>query len=517
MRPTSRPDIEVDLRLLRGRSIPSLATRDRFDSSFAQEPVPPGGCRSNVLADRSEQGLNLWIAELNGKNRQPSLAFDHVTPEPGQRGLHDRVVIERQGRGRSRLEPARLRGVVGPSDFGERRADDRGVSQADRPSSRVAPRCAENSDGSDRPLVVELRLLEQLAAHRGFDGLLHLQEASGDGPGPGERVVLAFDEQDFERGPNQGEDDEVDGHRRARVLVAVRSGHRDRVSSPFVVGVGLILRQTIIMNEQSAKLISWPETNHDEDLRRCVARLTEADGPADESGVWPETLWSLLTDARAPRWALPKSIGGDECGRTELLERYARVTEGSMTAAFILTQHDSGVRRLLAARDRPVAEAWISAIAGRGAFTTVGISQLTTSRRHGAQAMRAVARSGGGYRLEGTMPWVTAAERADVLVTGAVLEDGEQLLIALPTDRPGLTIPPPFNLAALQASRTTEVVCHAVDIRADEILAGPSPNVIATPGAAGTGGLETSALALGLARAALNALIAEIATPKRTR
>lgn len=92
------------------------------------------------------------------------------------------------------------------------------------------------------------------------------------------------------------------------------------------------------------------------------------------------------------------------------------------------------------------------------------------------------------------------------------MEDGQQLLIALPTDRPGLTIPPPFNLAALQASRTTEVVCDHVEIKDDEILAGPSPNVIASPGAAGTGGLETSALALGLARAALNALIAEIAS-----
>lgn len=266
------------------------------------------------------------------------------------------------------------------------------------------------------------------------------------------------------------------------------------------------------MNEFTTKLIAWPETYEDQVLGRCVVQLTEADGPADESGAWPEPLWSLLVEAKAPRWALPQSIGGEECGRTELLERYARVAEGSMTAAFILTQHDSAVRRLLAVRDRPVADAWIRAIGERGAFTTVGISQLTTSRRHGAQALRAIARSDGGYRLDGTMPWVTAAERADVLVTGAVLEDGQQILVALPTDRPGLTIPPPFDLAAVQASRTTEVQCHQVEVKAEELLAGPSPNVIATPGAAGTGGLETSALALGLARAALSALIAEIAS-----
>jgi butyryl-CoA dehydrogenase len=269
-----------------------------------------------------------------------------------------------------------------------------------------------------------------------------------------------------------------------------------------------------MMSDPSTKLISWTETNTDEDLRRCVARLAEADGPADEAGTWPEALWNILIDAKATRWALPQSDGGADYDRTELLERYARVTAGSMTAAFILTQHDSALRRLVAARNRPVADQWIKAIAQDGAFTTVGISQLTTSRRHGAQALRAAERPGGGYRLDGTMPWVTAAERANVLVTGAVTGDGQQLLIALPTERTGVTIPPPFSLAALQASRTTEVVCHEVDVTAAEVLVGPLPNVIATPGAAGTGGLETSALALGQARAALEALIAE--TPSRT-
>ena len=56
------------------------------------------------------------------------------------------------------------------------------------------------------------------------------------------------------------------------------------------------------------------------------------------------------------------------------------------------------------------------------------------------------------------MPWVTAAERADVFVTGAVLDDGRQILIALPADRPGLAVQPPFDLAALQASCTAEVI-----------------------------------------------------------
>jgi alkylation response protein AidB-like acyl-CoA dehydrogenase len=115
----------------------------------------------------------------------------------------------------------------------------------------------------------------------------------------------------------------------------------------------------------------------------------------------------------------------------------------------------------------------------------------------------------GGYHLRGVMPWVTAAERADVIVTGAVMEEGRQLLIALPAQRAGVVVQPAFPLAALQASCTSEVRCEDVTVEASDVLAGPIADVMATPGHAGTGGLETSALALGQARAALAALAEE--------
>jgi alkylation response protein AidB-like acyl-CoA dehydrogenase len=267
------------------------------------------------------------------------------------------------------------------------------------------------------------------------------------------------------------------------------------------------------MSESTPSIPDWSEPN--EVLNRAAARLAAADGPADAEGTWPEALWSIVAEAGATRWALPASAGGDDCDRLVLLERYARVAEGSLTAAFILSQHDAAVRRLAADVDRPAARRWLEAIAAGRAFTTVGISQLTTSRRHGAQAMVARAGTHGGYRLQGVMPWVTAALRANVLVTGAVLEggDGRQLLVAVPADRPGLSVLPPFSLAALQASCTSEVVCDNVEVAESDLLAGPAVDVMAHPGAAGTGGLETSALALGQARAALVALAGE--APRR--
>jgi butyryl-CoA dehydrogenase len=261
------------------------------------------------------------------------------------------------------------------------------------------------------------------------------------------------------------------------------------------------------MNQDAANIPAWSESN--ERLDAMAGQLAEADGPADEAGVWPDALWNTLVAAGALRWALPASLGGEDCDRVTLIERYARVAEGSLTAAFILSQHDAAVRRLLAAGDRPVALRWLGAIADGRAFTTVGISQLTTSRRHGAHALVAREVAAGAYRLDGVMPWVTAAGRADVIVTGAVLDDGRQGLIALPADRAGLSVRPPFPLAALQASCTAEIVCEGVEVAENDLLAGPIRDVMATPGGAGTGGLETSALALGQARAALAALAAE--------
>ena len=264
------------------------------------------------------------------------------------------------------------------------------------------------------------------------------------------------------------------------------------------------------MTAPLALLPDWPtplELAEEARLNALAASLASQDGAADERGDWPDELWSLLVNAKATLWALPQSLGGPPANRAGLVRRYATVAEGSLTAAFILTQHDAAVRRLVAATGPGESRAgeWLKKIAAGEVFPTVGISQLTTSRRHGARAMVAT-ETADGFRLDGAMPWVTAADRADLFVTGGVLDDGRQLLAAVPRDRPGLSVRPAFDLAALGASRTCEIACEGVALAPADVLVGPAADVMAIPGLAGTGGLETSALAMGQARAALASL-----------
>ncbi len=252
--------------------------------------------------------------------------------------------------------------------------------------------------------------------------------------------------------------------------------------------------------------LAWTEPDADESaIEGLVASLGVLDGLEADLTAWPARLWSALEDAGATRWSLAREFGGLECPRPLLVERYARLATGSLTAVFILSQHDAAVRRLAAAEANPIARRSLELVGSGQAFPTVGISHLTTSRRLGLRPVVAI-ETDRGYRLDGTIPWVTAAARADFLVTAAALDDGRHFLVGLPSDRAGVTVRPPFDLAALQASGTTEVLLEGVMVEAEELLAGPAHDLAAQPGAVGTAGLETSALALGQARSALIAL-----------
>ncbi len=114
-----------------------------------------------------------------------------------------------------------------------------------------------------------------------------------------------------------------------------------------------------------------------------------------------------------------------------------------------------------------------------------------------------------GYVLDGYSPWVTGAAHAEVIVTGATLGDGRQLLIAVPTASPGLTVGERYPLLGLAGSDTAELRLDGVEVDRAWLLAGPSANVMRQGVGARTGGLQTTTLALGLLTSILRFLEGE--------
>jgi alkylation response protein AidB-like acyl-CoA dehydrogenase len=238
-------------------------------------------------------------------------------------------------------------------------------------------------------------------------------------------------------------------------------------------------------------------------LARLCARLVNLATALDRDGVWPAEQLQLCGDAGVFEWFVPEEHGGQGWSEADLLRGYVQLAAACLTTTFIITQRVGAMQRL-AAGDSDFArrELLRDLIAGR-TFATVGISHLTTSRQHLTRPVLRASEQADGFVLEGYSPWVTGAEFAQHVVLGATLDDGRQILVCLPTDLPGVRIEPAPPLVGLSASHTGPVHLEQVAIARRWLLAGPVHEVMKQGLGARTGGSQTSALAIGLATAAI--------------
>jgi alkylation response protein AidB-like acyl-CoA dehydrogenase len=243
------------------------------------------------------------------------------------------------------------------------------------------------------------------------------------------------------------------------------------------------------------------------ELTEALAILAAQANAADAVPAWPTESWDALRRCRALRWCIPAAQEGEDRRGIALLDGYEKLASACLTTSFILSQRDAACRRLRDGSNSALSRELLPALARGETFATVGLSQLTTSRQHTQPAFMA-REAGPALILNGTIPWVTGAAKADHLVIGAVLEDHRQILAVLPRSLPGVSVGPALELMALEGSLTAEVRCHEVVLDKRWLLAGPVERVMAG-GRGGTGGLETSCLAIGLAGAAIDYLSGE--------
>jgi alkylation response protein AidB-like acyl-CoA dehydrogenase len=244
-------------------------------------------------------------------------------------------------------------------------------------------------------------------------------------------------------------------------------------------------------------------------LDDLCAALADNARSLDDRADWPAAAMALCADYGVFRWFLPQQWGGLAWSDTDLVRGYLRLSAASLVVTFILTQRSGACHRIAGSDNRIAQARWLPKLADGTAFATVGISHLTTSRRHLAQPVLTARETDAGFVLDGYSPWVTGALAADVVVLGATLADGRQILAAVDARSPGFSAPEPPRLVGLSASATGEVRLSGVVVPHDAVLAGPIENVMQAGKGAGTGGLQTSTLAVGLATAAIDFLQSE--------
>jgi alkylation response protein AidB-like acyl-CoA dehydrogenase len=226
----------------------------------------------------------------------------------------------------------------------------------------------------------------------------------------------------------------------------------------------------------------------------ALAPRSAAEGP------WRSGALAALARHGVLAMFVPRDAGGTGAAEQDIVAALAAIAERCLTTALALSQWAAAVR--IIAGGPPAVRERLPRLAAGAEFTTVGISQLTTSRQHG-QAPALVATSEEGvWRLDGVCPWVTGADSVATIVTGAATDDGGRRFFVVTAESPGLEIDPPLALLALDGSRTAEVRFRGVRVT-ETISAGPDgPR---------TGGLATTALAVGATRASIALVAGEAA------
>jgi len=212
-----------------------------------------------------------------------------------------------------------------------------------------------------------------------------------------------------------------------------------------------------------------------------------------EIGPWRSGAFASLARSGALAGFIPADCGGTAATEPAVLEMLAAIAGRCLTTALALTQWASACR-IIAGGEPALRSARLPALARGDTPTTVGISQLSTSRRHLGTPSLVSARTNNTWRLNGLCPWVTGADSSDTIVTGALTETGEQFFFVVPTAAKGLDIAPPMQMLALSGSRTSSVAFQDVE---------PADVIVPAEAGVRTGGLATTALAVGATRAAI--------------
>ncbi len=243
-----------------------------------------------------------------------------------------------------------------------------------------------------------------------------------------------------------------------------------------------------------------------ESMARLCGQLREWSDRRNSLDDWPADSLRLCGQAGVYRWFLPESQGGFGWSDQDQTRGYLRLAESDLTTTFVITQYMGAIRRIAGSEQRATSDQWLEPLTSGTAFATVGISHLTTSRRHLTKPVLRAEETSNGYKLQGMSPWVTGAPHADLYVTGATLDDGRQILVAVDANLKGVRAGPGCDLIALSASCTDRVEFDETEVDRSMVLGGPVENVLQSGIGARTGGLQTSTLAIGLARAAVNYL-----------
>ena len=128
-----------------------------------------------------------------------------------------------------------------------------------------------------------------------------------------------------------------------------------------------------------ATKITSPDDSALAELCHALAELADEIDVTDE---WPAQQLQLCADYGVYEWFIEPEWGGQGWDTEAVVRGYLALSSACLTTTFILTQRTGACRRIASSENQTLKERLLPELAEGKLFATVGISHLTTSRRH---------------------------------------------------------------------------------------------------------------------------------------
>lgn len=199
-----------------------------------------------------------------------------------------------------------------------------------------------------------------------------------------------------------------------------------------------------------------------------AAELARTAGQRERDGVLPRAEIQTLKDAGLVNLLIPRELGGEGGTFATALQVVKEISkgDGSIGALLSFQYKTSSVPRFFdPAGD--AAEITRRSAAGRWFWGNLHVPEV-----------EATPDGNGGFRVNGTKRWATAAGLGDVITVVARRTDVSELLFAVvPTDRPGLSVEHDWDPIGLRLAETVTVRTTDLEVRPDEVFPAQRPVV----------------------------------------
>lgn len=185
-----------------------------------------------------------------------------------------------------------------------------------------------------------------------------------------------------------------------------------------------------------------------------------------------EAVLPRLAEAGLFAAGLARDLGGVGGTIVDAVEAIAEVSRHSLAAGFVAWGHRTFIEYCAQSANEALRAMYLpSLLAG----TLAGATGLSNAMKalSGLEGLQIVAHpDSGGFRLAGKMPWVTNLRPQGFVVAAAVAEAGTErmLVVAIPSNAPGLARSADLDLMAMRASNTAAIDLVDVSLAADHVL-----------------------------------------------